>query len=219
MSTKVKIGEKLYPERLLSLEDAPKTLYVEGNLPGEQETIAVIGARICSEYGRYVARQTGEHLARAGFSLISGLSYGIDSTAAKAALQAGGAVYGIMPCGVDICYPPEMLEFYWNVRNQYGVLSEFADGKKPKQEMFQDRSRLIAAMADAVIVVEARAKSATFETARIARSLGKPVFAFPGRVTDRLSDGCIRMIRENEAKIACSAEDMVEALHAMQKAG
>ena len=211
MCEEITIQDSMYPEKLLALPDAPKVLHVLGHLP-EGKSIAIIGARMASEYGRYMARQFGAELAQAGYSLISGLSLGIDCTSTKAALRAGGKVYAVMGCGADVCYPPETGDLYDEIKAHFGVISACPDGMKPESRVFPERNRLIAALADAVIIVEAREKSSTIGTALFAASLGKPVFAVPGRVTDRLSDGTNRLIRDGNAAMAFNAKDVIQRM-------
>ena len=199
-----------YPARLKEIPDPPKALYVKGGLPAEElPAVAVVGARICSEYGRYMARQFGMELARAGIQVISGMALGVDGIAQKAALQAGGSSYAVLGCGADVCYPPENRELYDDLAASGGVLSEYLPGTQPQRQLFPPRNRIISGLADAVLVIEARRKSGTLITVDMALEQGREVYALPGRATDRLSDGCNELLKQG-AMIATSAADIIE---------
>ena len=202
-----------YPSRLKELYDAPFGLYCLGRLPSDtQPTVAIIGARMCSEYGRYMARLFGTELAAAGVQVISGMALGIDGIAQKGALSAGGTSFGVLGCGVDICYPEENRSLYDTLVAEGGVISEYVPGTMPEAKFFPLRNRIIAGLADIVLVIEARKKSGTLITVEQALDYGRDVYAVPGRVTDRLSDGCNHLIRQG-AGIAFSPGDVLEALY------
>ena len=201
-----------YPSRLLQVHDAPFGLYYKGALPDEAPSVAIIGARICSEYGRYMARQLGTELAAAGVQVISGMALGVDGIAQKGAVAAGGRSFAVLGSGVDVCYPEENRTLYERLPERGGVISEYAPWKQPEAKCFPPRNRIIAGLADAVLVVEARKKSGTLITVDMALEQGKEVFAVPGRVTDRLSDGCNFLIRQG-AGIAFSAQDVLDSLY------
>lgn len=186
-----------YPERLRNIPDPPYALYIKGTIPKEQRpSVAVIGARECTTYGLYVAKELGERLAMEGIQVISGLARGIDSEAQKAAVLAGGDVYAILGCGVDICYPKGNFELYEKMAMQGGVLSEYVPGTEPKASLFPPRNRIISGLADVVVVVEAKEKSGTLITVDMALEQGKEVYVIPGRVTDPLSAGCNRLMKQ-----------------------
>ena len=200
-----------YPQRLRDIPDAPLALYVKGRMPDpELPSVAIVGARFCSSYGRYMARQFGMELARNGFQVISGMALGVDGIAQTAALQAGGYSAGVLGCGVDVCYPPENRALYDSLCAQGGILSEYAPGTVPKPGLFPPRNRIISGLADAVLVVEARAKSGTLITVDMALEQGREVFAVPGRATDRLSDGCNLLLKQGAA-MATQASDIAES--------
>ena len=200
-----------YPARLKVIPDPPKALYVKGALPQEEvPAVAVIGARMCSEYGRYMARQFGAELAAAGLNVISGMALGVDSISQRAALRAGGASYAVLGCGPDVCYPPENADLYEELCRAGGILSEYLPGTQPQRQLFPPRNRIISGLADAVLVVEARRKSGTLITVDMALEQGREVFALPGRATDRLSDGCNELIKQG-AMIATNAGDIIES--------
>lgn len=205
-------GDTDYPGRLLNIPAPPYLLYYQGYLPSDEKaSAAVIGARACSEYGRAAARQFGSKLAAAGIQIISGLAMGIDGISQEAALAAGGESFGVLGNGVDICYPKSNRYLYEQLKRQGGVLSEYPPGTEPSARLFPPRNRIISALSDVVLVVEAREKSGTLITVDMALEQGREVFALPGRVTDELSKGCNKLLRQG-AGVATCPEDILEAL-------
>ena len=202
-----------FPVRLRELSDCPAGLFFFGELPqGNIPAVAVVGARECSSYGKRMAVELGETLADAGVQVISGLALGIDGYAQRAALDAGGKSYGVLGCGVDICYPWENRTLYVDVQRQGGVLSEFPTGTRPLAYHFPMRNRIISGLCDAVVVVEAREKSGSLITADLALEQGREVYAVPGRSKDVLSRGCNRLIAQG-AGVVLSPEQLLEELH------
>ena len=201
-----------FPEKLKNIPGAPFAIYVKGRLPDpEVPSVAVIGARMCSEYGRFMARQFGQGLAMAGVQVISGMARGIDGIAQNAALKVGGSSFAVLGCGVDVCYPEENIEIYDSLLINGGIISEFPPGTQPLANFFPMRNRIISALSDVVLVVEARQKSGTSITVDTALEQGREVLAIPGRVTDRLSDGCNHLISQG-AGVAVCVEDVLERL-------
>ena len=208
----VYMGEEDYPKKLMHIPDAPYALYYAGKLPGEGEmTIAVIGARNCSAYGKAMARQFGEALAREGVQIVSGMARGIDGIGQQAALDAGGYSLGVLGCGVDICYPPENRALYEQLIAQGGICSEYPPGIEPRAVLFPPRNRIISGLCDSVLVIEAKERSGTLITVDMALEQGREVYALPGRVMDPLSMGCNRLIRQG-ASPALSPQDMLSEL-------
>ena len=207
-----------YPERLRALKGMPDRLYVKGSLPGEELTVAIVGARRCSLYGRRQAELFGRELALRGISVISGMASGVDGCAQKGALEAGGRSYAVLGCGADVCYPRENRFLYEALPSKGGILSEQPCGTPPLRSYFPARNRIISALADVVLVIEARKKSGSFITVDFALEQGKSVFALPGRVDDALSDGCNGLIAQG-AGIALSPESILEELSALKAAG
>ncbi|SCY08775.1 DNA-processing protein DprA [Butyrivibrio sp. INlla14] len=204
--------DKRFPEKLKNIPDPPFAIYVKGNLPDpEKPSVAIIGARLCSDYGRQMARTFGRGLALAGVQVISGMARGIDGISQKAAIEAGGNSYGIVGCGADYIYPPENKPIYEQLCLSGGVISEYPPGTEPKANFFPMRNRIISGLADIVLVIEAREKSGTQITVDTALEQGREVLAVPGRVTDRLSDGCNLLISQG-AGVAISVSDVLERL-------
>ncbi len=205
-------AEEAYPNRLKDIADYPFGLFYIGSLPREDRpTVSIIGARECSEYGRKTAELFGKTLGSKGVQIISGMARGIDGISQSAALNVGGNSYGIVGCGVDICYPKENEKLYNKLKINGGILSEYLPGTEPKANLFPARNRIISALADILLVVEARMKSGTYITVCQALEQGREIYAVPGRITDGLSDGCNRLIRDG-AGIATSPEDILETL-------
>lgn len=210
-------GDADYPGRLLGIPDPPYSLYYQGELPDdERPAAALIGSRTCSEYGAYVAREFGSKLAQAGIQIISGLAMGIDGISQEAALAAGGKSFAVLGCGVDICYPKSNRAVYETCKVQGGILSEYSPGTKPAAGLFPPRNRIISALSDVVVVIEAREKSGTLITVDMALEQGREVFAVPGRITDSLSRGCNRLFKQG-AGVADSPVDILEALYGAGK--
>lgn len=203
---------KAFPERLRQIPDPPFCLYVKGELPEERmPSVAIIGARACSAYGRSVAYSFGKELAAEGVGVISGMARGIDGIAQEGAVAGEGKTYAVLGGGVDYCYPAEHKGLYDAICKCGGVISEYSPGTMPRANFFPERNRIISGMADIVLVIEARKRSGTYITVTQALEQGKEVFAVPGRVTDVLSDGCNSLIKDG-AGLADSVGTVLEAL-------
>lgn len=203
----------LFPAKLLSIPARPFGIFVKGKLPDiRQRSLAIVGARDCSEYGQYVAKHFAEKMAQNGVAVISGLARGIDGIAQRAAMEAGGESFGVLGCGADICYPKSNEKLYCMCMEHGGILSTYLPGTPPTPNLFPPRNRIISGLSDGILIIEAREKSGTIITADLALEQGKDVFVIPGRVTDRLSDGCNSLIRQG-ASLIQSPEQLLEELH------
>lgn len=199
-----------YPSRLRNIPDKPYGIYVEGELPEEEvPSVAVIGSRQCSGYGRLMAELCGRELAAAGVNIVSGMARGVDGISQRAALGAGGKTYAILGSGTDICYPPENRAIYMGAKENGAVISEYPPGTSPAPQLFPRRNRIISGLADLVLIIEARRKSGTLITADMALEQGKDVYVVPGRITDDLSQGCHQMLKQG-AGLFISIKDMLE---------
>lgn len=211
--------ETEYPEKLAAVQDAPYVLYYAGRLPDKRKkSIALIGARNCSEYGKHMAREFGSALARAGIQIVSGMARGIDGIGQKAALDVGGYSLGVFGCGVDICYPSGNRELYERLLVEGGVCSEYPPGVSPRAVLFPPRNRIISGLCDGVLVIEAKERSGTLITVDMALEQGREVYALPGRATDALSAGCNRLIRQG-AQLVLSPQELLEELQTGFAAG
>ncbi|MDE6747509.1 MAG: DNA-processing protein DprA [Lachnospiraceae bacterium] len=206
------LGHQDYPYRLSNISDAPYGIYYRGKLPEQSRpSVAIIGARNCSEYGRRMAKHFGGELAMMGVQVISGMARGIDGIGQKAALEADGYSLGVLGCGVDICYPEENRVLYDMLCLQGGVCSEYLPGILPKNSLFPPRNRIISGLSDIVLVIEAKNRSGTLITVDMALEQGKEVYALPGRVSDALSEGCNRLLQQG-AGIAMSPQELAKEL-------
>ncbi len=199
-----------YPERLKPYRDSPPALFVKGELPADDvPSVAIVGARDCTEYGRWAAEVYARVLSEEGISVVSGLAEGVDCEAHRSALKAGMKTYGVLGCGIYTCYPRENFSIYEQMTENGGVITEFVPQTAPAAGNFPRRNRIISALSDIVIVIEAREKSGSLITADLALEQGKDVMALPGRVTDPFSAGCNELIR-NGAFITLSPADVLD---------
>lgn len=210
----IHINNKCYPEKLRGIKGHPYGIYLKGKQKDIQRydekrrAVAVVGARNCSSYGRKMAHEISFTLAANGVDIISGMARGIDSEGHWGAIDAGGTTCAVMGCGVDVCYPRENIELYERILERGCILSDYPAGTEPLAWQFPFRNRIISALADRILVVEAKEKSGSLITVSYGLEQGKDVYAVPGRADDVLSAGCNRLIREG-AGIAVSAEDIL----------
>ena len=184
-----------YPERLKCIPDPPIGLFYYGQLPENNKlSVAIIGARQCSPYGVKTARELGEELGRNDVNVISGMAFGIDGISQKAAIKAGGKSYAVLGCGADICYPESNSDLYKMLMENGGIISTYPPGTPAVSRYFPPRNRIVSGLADAVVVVEARARSGTLITVDMALDQGRDIYAVPGRIGDELSAGCNGLI-------------------------
>ena len=204
--------EEGFPKRLKEISDPPLVLYRIGKLPEPgKKMAAIVGARACSSYGKEMAEYFARGLAKEGIGIVSGMARGADGIAQRAALSAGGYSVAVLGCGVDICYPEENRPLYEKLWDNGCILSEYPPGTLPHSRLFPPRNRIISALSDLVLVIEAREKSGTLITVDMALEQGKDVFAVPGRITDTCSRGCNRLIG-NGAGIAVSVAQLLQEL-------
>ena len=197
-----------FPARLRDIPDCPLGLFGKGIFPDESKpAVAVVGARMCSDYGKMAAQAFGRGLARQEVQVISGMAAGVDGHAHRGALEENGRTFAVLGCGVDICYPRQNR----NLIDQGGVISEYPPGTPPLAHLFPMRNRIISGLSQAVLVVEAKEKSGSLITADAALEQGREVFAVPGRIGDELSSGCNRLIAQG-AGIAISPEYLCSEL-------
>jgi len=210
----VALGEKGYPPLLATTPQAPPLLFVRGCadvLTGR--AIAIVGSRKSTAYGRAVAEAVAERAAVAGLSVVSGGAMGIDSAAHGAAAGRGtaaahgaaaaskGATVAVLGCGVDIAYPPRNRALFDRIRESGALISEFPPGMEPRAYHFPLRNRVIAGMAECVVIVEAAAKSGALITAGFAADLGRDVFAVPAQIWATQSIGCLELLRDGAAPL------------------
>jgi DNA processing protein len=203
-----------FPPLLRAIHDPPPGLFLRGDAPIEllaRPAAAIVGARACSGYGSSVARSLGRELATAGLVVVSGLARGVDGEAHRGALDAGGATVAVLGCGVDRDYPAAHAELARRILAGGGlVVAEYAPGVEPAPWRFPARNRIIAGLAVATIVVEARERSGALITADLALEEGREVFAVPGEITSALSAGSNALLRLGATPMT-SAADVLES--------
>jgi DNA processing protein len=198
-----------YPSRLKHCLDAPLFLFYKGTAPVESAFMtAVVGTRKSTVYGRKMTEQLVAGLNLKGMTIVSGLAYGIDTTAHQAAVDNGIPTIGVMGHGFKHLYPEENRKLATQMLKNGGLLTEFLSTELPEKQNFPIRNRIIAGMSDAVVVAEAQSKGGALITAEIANSYSRDVFTFPGRVDDQKSRGCNWLIRTQRATLIESAEHL-----------
>jgi DNA processing protein len=203
-------GSDGYPERLEHLYDPPLLLYLRGSLDlvdrRTRGIVAIVGTRRATPYGRRMAREIAAGLAEAGWGVVSGMARGIDGEAHAATLDAGGATIGVLGSGLDFAYPAVHRPLYRRMVRRGLLVSEFAPSTPPAPGLFPRRNRIIAALANAVVVVQAPARSGALITADHALDLGRDVLAVPGPVGLEPSVGTHHLLGEGAAVATCAAD-------------
>ena len=206
--------DKNYPARLSHCTDSPVLLFKKGNVNlNQQKILSIVGTRNATEYGKIVCDRFIEELYALDILIVSGLAYGVDITAHKAAIKNNLSTVGVVAHGLDRIYPPLHKSTADKMIKNGAVISEYISGVKPDRENFPMRNRIIAGMADAVLVVEAARTGGALITAEIANSYNRDVFAVPGKVNDLYSQGCNQFIKTNKAVLAENAADIIYYLN------
>ncbi|MEZ6131958.1 MAG: DNA-processing protein DprA [Planctomycetaceae bacterium] len=205
-------GRAPYPTGLQQVADSPLLLFCRGDIqPTDELAVAIVGSRRCTAYGRRTAQRLAGSLARAGFTIVSGLARGIDAAAHRGALEAGGRTLAVMATGVKTIYPPEHAELAVEITKQGALVSEFPLDTQPRPGLFPQRNRIISGLSLGVIVVEANRSSGALYTARHAFEQGREVFALPGQIDSLASEGCHDLIRDG-ATLIRHVDDVLEEL-------
>jgi DNA processing protein len=203
-----------YPDRMKNCTDGPIMIYYKGGADlNNPRVISIVGTRSSTEYGRDLCKKLVEGLSRYNVLIVSGLAYGIDTWSHKAALDNNLPTVAILGHSLDRIYPSSNRSLAERMISNGGLISEFTSGTKPDRENFPMRNRIIAGMADAVVLVEAGNRGGALITSDIANSYNRDVFAFPGRVGDLHSEGCNTLIKTNRAALIQSADDIVYMLN------
>ena len=198
-----------YPKRLQHCHDSPMLLYYKGNADlNALKVVGVVGTRNITDYGRYAAEKIVEDLKLDNALIVSGLAYGVDAVAHRAALKYDLATVGVLGHGMQTIYPAENRKLSTNMLEKGGILTECVSGTQPDRENFPKRNRIVAGMVDCLVVVESALKGGAMITAEIANSYDREVFAFPGRVGDIYSEGCNQLIKTNKANLLTGATDL-----------
>ena len=209
-------GSEDYPCRLAECDDAPLVLHSMGNVDlNARHVVSIVGTRHASEYGKALCENFVADLAKfaPGTLIVSGLAYGIDICAHRAALKAGLPTAGVLAHGLDRIYPGAHRTTAKQMLENGGLLTEFMSGTESLKPFFVQRNRIVAGMADATVVVESASKGGSLITASLANSYARDCFAFPGRVNDQYSQGCNELVSRNKAALITSAYDFVEAMN------
>jgi DNA processing protein len=208
----LRLGEPSYPPALANIPDPPHLLYVRGSLEAaDNQAVAVVGSRHCTNYGLRFAERLGLDLARERYTVVSGLARGIDAMAHRGALRGGGRTLAVLAGGLAKIYPPEHAQLAMEVAAHGALLTESAMLMEPMAGMFPARNRIISGLTRAVVVVEAADKSGALITASHAGVQGREVFAVPGPVDSPASAGTLDLLRKG-AKLARHAGDIIEEL-------
>jgi DNA processing protein len=193
----VDLNDPRYPRLLRLVQNPPQKLYYRGDLSlASRASVAVVGARKATEYGRWVAFNLAKTLAEYGLAVVSGMAFGADSEAHRGALAAGGKTVAVFGCGVDICYPARNYRLMNEILEKGLVLSEFEPGTEPREFTFPARNRVISGLSVATVVVEAGLRSGSLITAERAAEQGRAVYAVPGNINRAMSFGCNKLIRD-----------------------
>jgi DNA processing protein len=192
----VDTGSPHWPARLMHLESPPHGFWQLGTIGPSSPSVAIVGSRRATFAGVDIARSIAHDLASAGIQVVSGMALGIDAAAHSGALLAGGSTIAVLGCGIDVCYPSSHAELRSRIIASGSVITEEPEGTPPFKHNFPKRNRIIAALAHAVVVVEATERSGALSTARWAADLGRDVLAVPGSIRSRQSSGTNLLIRD-----------------------
>lgn len=205
-----------YPDKLRVIRNSPYGLFYIGHFPEDfRKCVSIVGARRCSEYGRWAAKEIAYTLSPKGYTIVSGMALGIDNASHEGALRAKGRTVAVLGCGVDICYPRDNINTYVDIQKEGAIISEQYPGTVPMNFNFPTRNRIISALSNQVVVIEARLRSGSLITADFALEQGKDIYALPGRINDSLSAGCNALI-EQGAGIITSIEGFVNNLEEIE---
>ena len=208
----ITLEDEDYPRLLRSLPDRPIMLYVRGSLPlNSESSVAIVGTRKASRYGKDVAFQLASQLARQGVTIVSGLAHGIDAAAHRGALDAGGNTIAVMATGIDRVYPRENADLAENIAASGAVITEMPLGSAPLGKNFPQRNRIISGLSLGVLVAEAPIRSGALNTVSHAIDQGRDVFAVPHNIYSRSGGGGNILIQEG-AKLVASEEDILDEL-------
>lgn len=213
--------DRNYPINLKKLENPPIGIFIKGNkeLLHEKLLIGVVGTRKMTSYGRNVTENIVSNLAINGSVIVSGLALGVDGAAHRSAVEHSGKTIAVLACGVDCCRPAENFGLYQEILKNNGlILSEYPLSLPPQKGTFLARNRIIAALSDGILVTEAAFDSGSLVTADWGFKLNKKVFAVPGQITSRMSDGSLKLLKRG-ATLVTSAQDILGEFNYIKKAG
>ena len=208
------LTDKNYPQRLLNCYDSPTLLFYKGDVDlNSSKVIAIIGTRNHTEYGKQTTEKLVKELAEQNVLVISGMAFGVDAIAHKAAIKNNLPTVGVLGHGLDQIYPPEHSHLAKDMlKHGGGLLTEFRSNTKPDKHNFPTRNRIVAGISDATIVIETGIKGGSMITAELANGYNKDVFAIPGKVSDNKSAGCNYLIKSNKAMLLTDAQELIEVM-------
>lgn len=208
------LTDEHYPKRLLNCYDSPPLLYYRGNADlNTSRIVSIVGTRNNTAYGKQVCEQFIAHMQAEKILIVSGLAFGVDTIAHKAALKHDLQTVAVLAHGLDRIYPQQNKTLAKQITGQGGLLTEFISQTNPDRSNFPKRNRIVAGICDAVIVIESSKKGGSLITAELGNSYNKDVFAVPGRVTDSHSEGCNYLIQNNKAALMESADDFLTMMN------
>jgi DNA processing protein len=208
------ITGKNYPQRLLNCYDSPVLLYYRGTADlNTSKIVSIVGTRSNSEYGKSVCEKLIEELTEQNILVVSGLAFGIDTIAHKAALKNNLQTVGVLAHGLDRIYPTQNKTLAKQMTEQGGLLTDFISNTNPDKQNFPKRNRIVAGICDALVVMESGKKGGSLITAELANGYNKDVFAIPGKTTDTKSEGCNYLIKQNKASLITGAADLIELMN------
>ena len=217
----LKLGSLDYPEILTQMAHPPRQIFWRGQPPETwlgRPRLAVVGSRRITPYGRDITSKLVSEFARAGIVIVSGLAYGVDIAAHRAALAAGGTTVAVLPGGLDMIYPAAHADVARQVIEKGSLITEYPPGTESYKSNFIARNRIISGLAEAVLITEAALKSGSLHTARFALEQGKTVMAVPGNITSPFSEGCNNLIKSGAIPVT-SADDVFFALKISRSEG
>lgn len=210
----ISIFDDKYPQNLREIYDAPVLLYYKGKLDNNnRDSISVIGTRYPSEYGIRACTEIVRDLSLLNIPIISGLARGIDSIAHKAAIENSNITYAILGCGINVVYPRENLRLYEKIIENGVIISEFEINASPDKINFPRRNRIISGISLGTLIIESGKKGGSLITSEFALDQGREVFAVPGNIFSRKSEGCNELIKRGQAKAICSVNDILSEIN------
>lgn len=212
------ITDKNYPQRLLNCYDSPALLFYKGNANlNTSRIVSIVGTRNNSDYGKSVCEKLMDELSNENILIVSGLAFGIDTIAHKAAVKYNLPTVGVLAHGLDRIYPAQNKTLAKQMIEQGGLLTDFLSNTIPDKQNFPKRNRIVAGMCDAIIVIESSKKGGSLITAELGNSYNKDVFAIPGRITDSKSEGCNYLVKNNKASLITCADDLLQNMGWVQQ--
>ena len=209
----ITIWDEEYPTLLKKIYDPPILFFLLGNLAeADQYAISIVGTRQPTNYGKVQAEKISMDLAKQGITIISGMARGIDSIAHNSAVISGGRTIAVIGSGLDVIYPPENKKLFDKIKENGAIISEFSLGTKPDAQNFPRRNRIISGLSLGVVVIETGATGGAMQTAAFALDQNREVFAVPGNIGVRQSEGTNLLIQKSEAELIISAEDVINEL-------